>query len=135
MESALDDTHSHVVLDPPIAVSGPPCSHLDSMSLNGSGNKLISCGEGSRRVRQKVIHPSFNILGDLLALQVCQDLLLPLERIVLSKPGKAIQSIGRGGRHGYGMDQGPGKRETVGVGSTRLDGQRKEKRRNRPGHS
>ena len=96
-ESALDDTHSHVVLDSPIVVGSPPCSHIGVMSLHLSGNKFIGHGEVSQRVRRKVTCPSLNILGDLLVLQVCHDLLLPFEEIVLSKPRKASWGVGQGG--------------------------------------
>ena len=98
-ERTLDDTCSHVVLDPPVVIGGPPRSDSNNMSLNHSGNKLISSREIGQRVRREVTHPSLNILSNLLSLQVCHDLLLPFEKVVFGKPRKAIQSIRRGGRH------------------------------------
>ena len=99
-ESALDSAHSHIIFNLPVVILGSPCGDCGGMSLNHSGNRLIISREIGQRVRQEVLCPSLNRLGNLLTLQVCHDLLLPFEKVILSKPREAIWGTRQVGRHG-----------------------------------
>ncbi len=69
------------------------------MGLNCSGNEELSSVEVSWRIRWEVTRPSLDVLSDLLVLQIHHDLFLPLEKVILGKPRKAIRSARRVGRH------------------------------------
>ena len=82
MESTLDGTRSHAVFDYPIVVLIPLCGNSSVVSLDRSRNTRVGSRESGWGVRWKA---SFSVLNNLLALQVCRNLLLPLEVVVLRK--------------------------------------------------
>ena len=89
----------HVVLDFPGVVGGLPSGKVSGICLNQSRDQSLGISERGGRDRRKVMSPSHDVLSKLFPLQVHHYLLLPLDQVVLSKPGKAIWCI-RCGQHG-----------------------------------